>query len=32
MREAGGSRFEGGERIVLQRCKRNKAAREGGKS
>ena len=31
MREAGRSRFEGGERIVLKRCKRKKAAREGEK-
>ena len=31
MREAGRSRFEGGARIVLKRCKRKKAATEGGK-
>ena len=31
MREAGRSRFEGGERIVLERCKRKKAARERGR-
>lgn len=31
MREAGRSRFEGGERILLKRCKRKKAAREGEK-
>ena len=31
MREAGRSRFDGGARIVLKRCKRKKAATEGGK-
>ena len=31
MREAGRSRFKGGERIVLKRCKRKKAARERGR-
>ena len=31
MDEPGRSRFKGGERIVLQRCKRKKADREGGK-
>ena len=31
MNEPGRSRFKGGEGIVLQRCKRKKADREGGK-